>query len=137
LLLIEASIDGIGSDGIFAAAINANGVGCSSINCHYIMDNNDRIRPCHHWQKTPLPWLPLRHCPSIQLPPPLMTTAIDKDHNCHSCHQLLLLSTKAAIAAVDDKQRPLASGGQVVDCVAAAMAVVNGADGRIVDGGGC
>jgi hypothetical protein len=39
-------------------------------------------------------------------------TAINKDHHCRGCYQLPLLSMITAFAAINNKQRPLASGGR-------------------------
>jgi hypothetical protein len=57
--------------------------------------------------------MPLRHPPSVPLPPLSTMIAVDEDHHRRSHHRPPLLLTMTTIAAVDDKQRPLASGGSL------------------------
>jgi hypothetical protein len=78
--------DGGGSNGIFATAINADdGIVVTVSTTPAKVDDDNRHCCRYHWSKTPLLQMPLRHCPSIPLLPPLTMTAIDKDHHCHGC----------------------------------------------------
>jgi hypothetical protein len=53
-------------------------------------------------------------------------TPVDKNHHCCGRHQPPLLLTMTAIAAVDDKHDRWHLAVVVVNCVAAAMALVDG-----------
>ncbi len=83
--------------------------------------------------------MPLRHPPSVPLPPLSTMIAIDKDHHRRSHHRPPLPLTMTTIAAVDDKQQPLASGGSLStvwqwrwqSSTAAIAVVVDGSGGRI------
>jgi hypothetical protein len=113
LLSLKTAVDGGVGDGVFAAAIDANDemVAAASTAAAQLMMTIAIAAATIGQRKTPWRWMPLHHHPSIPSPPLSRTTAVDKDHRCRGRHLPPLPSTMTAFAAIDDKQRPLASGG--------------------------
>ncbi len=92
-------------------------------------DDNDGCHcHCHHWPKMPSPPMPLHHCPSIPLQPPLTTTTVNKDHHPCGCHWSPLRQGLPPLPSLMTNNNRWLLAVIIVNCVAAAMAVFDGSD---------
>jgi hypothetical protein len=106
---MEMAVDGDSGNGIFAAVINDNN--------GMVAEASAAAAQLAMMTTIPSTTISQRgyccgcHCvPFIPLPPPSTRATINKDHHHLGRYRLMLPLTMTAIAAVDNKQQPLASG---------------------------